>query len=324
MVAINVIGTGLSIDLAIESDGGESWRSAGISMSSVGHKCIRKLWYDLHWVGSLEEISGRTRRYFEIGNIDEERILKWLKMAGFEVEDEEFLGKQKKVILAGGFLRGKLDGRVRGIPEAPKAIHVTEMKSINQKIYDFLIKKGVKEVKFDHYTQIQMYMHSTGDKRGLYIALNRNEQTLYIERIKYDIDFCLRAEGRALNVAESDTPPPKLHESMSKPMAKRDCAICSHQGICHRGQFPSESNCRTCVFVQKILDGNSTWHCTRFNTPRSYSEQMEGCDAHIYIPELVPGEVIDFDEESHIATYKLADGRIWKDGGGQGVSGGNS
>ena len=44
------------------------------------------------------------------------------------------------------------------------------------------------------------------------------------------------------------------------------------------------------------------------------AEQREACGAHLYIPGLVPGEVLDADEEAETITYRLNDGREWVDG----------
>ena len=94
-----------------------------------------------------------------------------------------------------------------------------------------------------------------------------------------------------------------------------NCTYCDHVGMCHKGQFPRTSNCRNCVFVEKSGgEKYPIWRCGRYGHGLDLDQQREGCDGHLYIPELIPGEVIDFDEENFIALYKLANGSTWSDG----------
>ena len=37
----------------------------------------------------------------------------------------------------------------------------------------------------------------------------------------------------------------------------------------------------------------------------NYAEQKRGCEHHFYIPDLVPGNVIDSSETEHTVTYQL-------------------
>jgi hypothetical protein len=45
----------------------------------------------------------------------------------------------------------------------------------------------------------------------------------------------------------------------------------------------------------------------------SRRDQEAGCAAHLYIPDLVPGEQVDAGEDW--VGYRLADGTTWRDGG---------
>lgn len=297
----------------IEQQRGESWLSAGIPMSSAAHPCYRKVWYDLHWVSGVKEFEARILRLFETGEIYEERLLDWLEgVHGVEVQRFDDKGKQLKAVLAGGFLRGKLDGRCIGLPEAPKTPHTIECKSHNDKSFKGVVKAGVKEGKPEHYAQMQSYMHAMGDTRALYMAINKNDEEIYLERVEYNVEYCLKMISKCEAVAKSEEPPHKLHEDPRKRGAL-ECRWCDHKGVCHDNMFPESMNCRTCAHVSTSLDGNATWKCALTGHPLSYSEQREGCSAHLLIPEIVPGELIDFDEDKLIATYRLNDGREWKD-----------
>ena len=52
-----------------------------LSMSSIGHSCIRKLWMDFRWCTKIK-LNARILRIFERGDIEEARIIKDLKKVG--------------------------------------------------------------------------------------------------------------------------------------------------------------------------------------------------------------------------------------------------
>jgi hypothetical protein len=62
------------------------------------------------------------------------------------------------------------------------------------------------------------------------------------------------------------------------------------------------------------MDGNAGWDCSRWSKPLSLEEQDEGCPAHLFVPQLVPGEFVDSDPDAETITYKLRSGRLWTDG----------
>jgi hypothetical protein len=63
------------------------------------------------------------------------------------------------------------------------------------------------------------------------------------------------------------------------------------------------------------MDGNAGWNCDRWSKPLSLNEQDAGCPTQLFIPALVPGELLDVDEENETIKYRLANGEIWTDGG---------
>ena len=60
------------------------------------------------------------------------------------------------------------------------------------------------------------------------------------------------------------------------------------------------------------------WHCAFHDKPLTMAEQKAGCDAHLYLPDLVKGRRIDAigDERGRVVgvVYRLADGSQWVDG----------
>ncbi|GHC61383.1 oxidoreductase [Limoniibacter endophyticus] len=281
-----------------------------IPASQIAEECGRKLWFDFRWTTPHEFINGRTLRIFETGVVEEERWIDNLRMIGCEVVSHQGDGRQIRIELCGGHVGGYLDSEILGLPEAPKTWHVGEIKSHNIKSFTALKKDGVQKSKPLHYGQMQMYMHARGRDRAIYLAVCKDNDELYAERIHYDVEYCLRMIARAERIIAAHEPPAKLHEDPEAKMAFA-CGWCKHKSICHYGAWP-RSNCRTCLYSSPE-DGGS-WSCSRFSKPLSLDEQKAGCAAHLYLPSLVPGEQIDSDEVAETVTYRLTNGDIWVDG----------
>lgn len=281
-----------------------------ISVSTLADECARKLFYDFRWVSDQEKIEGRTLRIFETGNIEEERWLENLRKIGCEVVDRADDGNQIRVNLCGGHVGGYLDCEVLGLPEAPKTWHVGEIKSHNLKSFTALKRDGVRKSKPLHFGQIQTYMHARGRDRGIYLAVCKDNDELYAERLHLDVDYVLRLLARAERIIESSEPPRKLHEDPSAKMAFA-CSWCKHADVCHRQAMP-RVNCRTCLHSQAERDGR--WSCSRWMKPLSLEEQKEGCPNHLFCPSLVPFEQVDVDEENERVIYKTPSGELWIDG----------
>lgn len=289
--------------------------SRGVPMSDVANPCERAVWYRLRWSAPPEQIDGLKESIFETGRRWEDRLLDDLERAGVEIERlDPATGKQFTVALAGGWLRGKLDGRAMGIPEAPKTLHVVECKSHKEKSFKDLVKhnplsggEGLKKSKADHYAQCQSYMHAQGLSRCLYLATNKNTDERYAERVEYDVTYALQLEAKVERVRRTDRAPAKLHDD---PKAKSafSCGWCPALGLCHEGQW-ARINCRTCLHSE-FLDGAEV-RCAKLGTIRSYNEQQQGCPSHRWLPSLVPAEQIDVNGENIV--YRLADGAIWQD-----------
>lgn len=285
-------------------DSNKSWDSWGLSVGELGAECDRSLWYTFRWVSYPEKVDGRKVRIFRRGDIEEERLVADLEAIGVEV-----FGQQDRIRLVANHVRGKIDGRCIGLPEAPKTEHLCEFKSSNTKNFAILVKKKVKEAQPKHYVQCQLGMHAFGLTRALYVVANKDDETIYAERIEYDAVFCLRLLARAERIINSEEPPSRIAE-------KEDdfrCMFCKHKPICHSGAW-ARVTCRSCLHSTPEMGGDAHWSCARFAKPLSIDEQREGCAAQLFIPALVPGVLVDADETAETVTYTLRDGSTWIDG----------
>jgi hypothetical protein len=297
---------------AYEADA-EDWDGLGFSMSELGNECDRALWYQVRWAAAKEKFTGRMLRLFDTGHREEARIIADLRRIGLEVHDvDPETGKQFTARALAGHVRGKLDGMALGVPEAPAKWHVVEAKSHNEKSFAKLRKAGagnLREGKFEHWVQCQMYMHIRGIERCLYSATCKNDDSRWNDRVYYDREFCEHLLTRLERILRMAEPPPRISE-------KPDffgCRFCKAKPLCHEGSF-ARLNCRTCLHSTPEFMGDAAWSCARWAKPLSPDEQREACPAHLYVPALVPGEQLDADEEAETVTYRLNDGRTWIDG----------
>lgn len=292
------------------------YEGLGISISNLGDECERALWYAFRWAAEQEVITGLKAITFETGEIEEQRLLDALRMIGAEVVDVDERGKQFRVTAGNGHIRGKTDGKVLGLPEAPATWHVVECKSMGDKYFKEVVKKKVRDGYFAHYVQLLIYCYLTGHDRGLYICRNKNTGEVYAERIVVDVEEAARIIARAERIIHNPEPPTKLHEDPTAKTAFK-CGFCRFKSVCHEKKF-ARVHCRTCVHSTPEKHGEAEWSCARWAKPLSMEEQRQGCPAHLFIPALVPGEVVDADEHAETITYTLSDGSTWVDGSGKG------
>lgn len=280
--------------------------------SAIGQECDRRLWYAFRWAHDPERHGGRQLRLFETGNIEEQRIVDDLRRIGCEVDDvDPATGHQFEVTFLGGHCTGHTDGLVRKVPEAPVTPHLLECKSHNDKSFKALKKDGVQKSKPMHYAQMQGYMHGRSLTRALYVAVNKNDDEIYTERLNYDPAYAGALIAKAERIITAARPPAKLHEDPAAKMAWA-CGYCPAKGVCHDGAF-SRRTCRTCLHATPRLDGDARWTCERFGVDLDLETQAVGCPHHLFIPDLVPGEQVDADADAEVVVYQLRDGSEWRD-----------
>lgn len=298
----------------------ESSPRSYLGASQIGHACDRHLWYSFRHCGT-PEFSGRMLRLFETGDLAEHRFVAELKAIGCEVYDvDPNTGEQWEVHDIGGHFSGHMDGAGRGIPEAEKAWHVLEFKTHNAKSFKSLKIKGVKESKPLHYSQMAVYMKLTGMKRALYLAVNKDTDELYSERLRWeevshDAD---RLMERAERIIKSSSPPDRISDGADY----FECRWCDYRNLCHglgeSAAVPCTVGCRTCVSATPDTEtGGGRWACERHNITLTVENQRVGCEDHLFIPGLVTFATPE-DADHDGIDYRNADGTTWrnaKDGG---------
>ena len=174
---------------AYEADTRDGFRTH-LGASLIGKECERALWYDFRWA-TKAKFPGRVLRLFETGNREEDRLVGNLRRTGATVlEVDPETGRQFRVQAHGGHFGGSLDGVAINLLEAPKTWHVLEFKTHSNKSFNDVAAKKVRVSKPQHFAQMQIYMHLVGINRAMYLAVNKDTDDLYVERVEADTPLC--------------------------------------------------------------------------------------------------------------------------------------
>lgn len=290
--------TTLRLINAVDADVVEQPRGH-LGASQIGASCDRALWYGFRWA-SDSRIEPRIRRLFRRGEREEAELVSLLRQAGVTVHEvDPDTGEQFKVSAINGHFGGSLDGAAIGLAEAPETWHVLEFKTHNDKSFRDLQKQGVELSKFQHFVQMQMYMHLTGMDRAYYLAVNKNDDQLYAERVRYDKACAERHLARAERIIEAKAPP----DGISNDPAYYECKFCDHSAVCF-GERTARVHCRTCVYATPIEDGQ--WFCELSRKDLSLADQLAGCESHLFIPPVLAwAETVDATDDGVNYRSKL-------------------
>ena len=247
--------------------------------SQLGHPCDRYLWLSFRWAVQ-PQFPGRILRLFRRGQMEEATIVSDLRAIGIDVRTS---ATQARVDF-GAHVSGSVDAIIEsGVPEAPKKRHVAEFKTHSKKSFDDLEKHGVGKAKPDHWVQMMLYMHGLQIDRALYVAVCKDDDRIYTERVRYQADVAEKYIARGRRLALEDRMPPPISTDPSW----YQCKVCEAHEFCFETKLTKHVNCRTCAHSTAKED--STWRCERHDAdgiPVDF--QRKGCDSHVLHPDLVP------------------------------------
>ena len=281
--------------------------------SLLGHPCERWLWLNFRWA-IQEKFSGRMLRLFDRGKREETVIVQNLRRIGIEIHSTCLDEDGQSRVDFGSHVSGSIDGIIEsGVPEAPRARHVAEFKTHNARSFSELKRKGVFEAKRRHWCQMQVYMMGTGIERAFYVAVNKDDDELYTERIHYNPQAAFEIVERGKRIALSERMPPPL----STLPDWWQCKMCAAHDFCHIHHTTECVNCRTCAHSTPLE--NSTWTCELYNGMKlEYESQLMACASHVLHPDLVPWQFKGGNPGGNGAVY-IIDGREVINGSGQGT-----
>ena len=267
-----------------------------IGCSQLGHPCDRWLWLSFRWAVQ-PQFPGRILRLFRRGQMEEAVIVSDLRAIGIDVR---CTGEQQVRVDFGAHISGSVDAIIEsGVPEAPKKRHVAEFKTHSKKSFDDLEKNGVEKAKPMHWVQMQLYMHGTKIDRALYVAVCKDDDRIYTERVRYQKEVAEKYIERGRRIALSD----RMPEPISTDPSWYQCKQCPAHEFCHQTKLTKCVNCRTCAHSTALENG--TWRCERHDAdgiPVDF--QRTGCECHVLHPDLVPWKLKD-SPWPWIAVYEI-------------------
>jgi hypothetical protein len=255
-----------------------------IGPSGLGHPCDRWIWLSFRWAVQ-PKFPGRILRLFRRGQMEEATIVSDLRSIGMDIRST---GAEQFRVDFGCHVSGSIDGIIEhGVPAAPKKRHVAEFKTHSLKSFNDLEKKGVQKAKPEHYVQMQLYMHGTEIDCALYLAVCKDDDRIYTERVCYDKELAEKYVRRGHYLALAERMPPPI----STDPGWYQCKFCDAHSFCHKTKLVEHVNCRTCANVTPQKDG--TWHCAKWDAVVPVTSQRIGCDSHVLHPDLVPWQRLD-------------------------------
>lgn len=270
-----------------------------MGVSQLGHPCDRWLWLSFRWA-IQEDFPGRILRLFRRGHHEENWIVQDLRAAGVDIHST---GGQQSRVEFGSHVSGSLDGIIeKGLVESPNKQHIAEFKTHSDKSFKDLQKHGVEKSKLQHFVQLQVYMLGKGVRDGFYLAVNKNTDEIYTERIKLNNEFAEKYVKRGQTIACTDIMP---HPVSTDP-SWYQCGYCPAKSFCHQKEPTKHVNCRTCAHSTALED--NTWACELHRSGAIPLEfQHTGCDSHVLHPHLVPWKMDQEKTTNEIAAWVIGE-----------------
>lgn len=215
-----------------------------LGASRLGAPCDRALQFEFTdtSVDDGAALSGRTLRIFEIGHVLEDAAIRWLRAAGVDLVTRTKDGGQIGFSVAGGRVRGHVDGVVFGAPDLP-AVRVPalwECKTMNAKSWRETVAKGVVLAKPIYAVQIALYqayiepvVPGISEHPALFTAINKDTAELHHELVPFDAARAQAASDRAVRILRA-TDAHELLPRVAHEPAHHECRFCSWSERCWR------------------------------------------------------------------------------------------
>jgi hypothetical protein len=225
------------IDAALEAEHRSKPPRDYLGGSRIGEPCARRLAYEVALTSkdTGKEFDGGLLRIFDAGHQFEDLAIRWLRAAGFDLRTRNRNGHQFGFSVAGGRLRGHIDGVIVGGPD----VGITwpalfEHKALNQKSWSDVVKRGLRAAKPLYFAQCQLYMAYLELRVALLTATDKNTQQLYHEVLPFDPVAAQQLSDRAVDVlraVEAGELPPRIANDPDCHL----CRMCPYAGRCWEG-----------------------------------------------------------------------------------------
>ena len=225
------------IDAALETEHRLKPPRDYLGGSRIGEPCARRLAYEvaLTPVDDGKEFRGGLLRIFDAGHQFEDLTIRWLQAAGFDLRTRARDGRQFGFSVAGGRLRGHIDGVIVDGSEVGIAWPALfEHKALKQSSWSDLVKHGLRQAKPIYFAQCQLYMAYMQLEVALFTAMNKDTQELYHEVVPFDPAGAQRLSDKAVEIlrtVEAEELPPRIASNADFYL----CRMCPYARRCWEG-----------------------------------------------------------------------------------------
>jgi hypothetical protein len=224
------------VDAALEAERAGTPPRDYLGGSRLGHACERALQFEFTATPKDDgaDFAGQTLRIFAIGHALEDLAIRWLRAAGLDLYTRKADGGQFGFAVAGGRVRGHVDGIVATAPAALglRLPALWECKTMNAKNWRETVAKGVTVAKPVYAAQIalyQAYMEATvpgiAAAPALFTAINKDTAELHHELVPFDADLAQRMSDRAVRLLRA-TDAGELLPRVAATRDFLDCRFC--------------------------------------------------------------------------------------------------
>jgi hypothetical protein len=213
-----------------------------LGASRLGHACERALQFEFAGAPKDEgaDFGGQTLRIFAIGHQLEDLAIRWLRAAGIDLVTQKRDGGQFGFSVAGGRIRGHVDGIIAAAPAALglRAPALWECKTMNAKNWRACVKDGVTVSKPVYAAQIaiyQAYMEATvpgiSAAPALFTAINKDTAEIHHELVPFDAALAQRMSDRAVRILQA-TDAGELLPRIAQARDFYECRFCAWAERC--------------------------------------------------------------------------------------------
>lgn len=202
----------------------------GLTMSSVGSKCKRQLWYKVNTPEEGEPIPAKAKLNYLAGAIWEDVILTLAKEAGHSVR-----GEQDEVELAG--VKGHRDAVIDGV--------VVDVKSANSRSIEKFKKHALDyDDPFGYRRQLDLYREAgqedplvTVKGQAAFLAVDKELGGLYLDVYpRENVDHIKEIE-KVKSILAQDEPPPRAFKAQEdgaygNEVIPKECRYCEFKNKC--------------------------------------------------------------------------------------------
>ena len=213
--------------------------------SRLGHACERALQFEFVKAPKDEgaDFDGRLLRIFGIGHALEDVAVAWLRAAGFDLYTRRGggeHGEQFGFSVAGGRIRGHVDGIIASVPGALGLAvpALWECKTMNAKNWRETVAKGVVMAKPIYAAQIALYqaymeaqVPGISQNPALFTAINKDTAELHHELVPFDAALAQRMSDRGVRILQA-TDAGELLPRIATSRDFHECRMCAWAERC--------------------------------------------------------------------------------------------